>query len=116
LLLKCVAGDGGLRPVERVAFLIGQPVKCIVTVKFIVARQHSVRSPSAIGRSVRAILNLRERRAALLLQTVVDSAKAIENRVDVARVRGHMPSDETRPFFHAQLGSVSCDMRILMSR
>ena len=87
LLLKRAAGDRGLRPVERAAFLIGQPIQSVVAVKFIAAREHAGLSPRAIGRSIIAVLDLSECRAALLPQAVVDSPRAIESLVDVARVR-----------------------------
>jgi len=84
LLLKRAAGDRRLSPVQRAAFLVIQPVQPVIRIQFVVAGEHSVFSPRAVGCSVIAVLNLCQRCRGFLPEAVINSPKAIEAPIDVA--------------------------------
>lgn len=73
--------------VQCPAFLIVKPGQSVIRIQFILAGEHAIFSPHAIGRSVIAILNLSQRCGRLLPKAVIDSVEAIEPRVDIACVR-----------------------------
>ncbi len=84
LLLEGPGGDRRLRAVQRAANLVFQAIQAVVQIQFVVSGEHSVLSPCAVGGSIVAVLDLSQCGAAFLPQTVIDTTKPVESRVDVA--------------------------------